>query len=109
MADIKLESLTKADLIWVINQMRLEPLGDHRFRRAMIELEHQREMDRIDEVDRQLEISIEANKQAADILRPYDGQRIVDIPHAVLEQADKCRIRGDVAFKKYLKLTEVSS
>lgn len=107
MTDVKLESLTKADLIWVITRMRNEPLGESRFQRAMVDLESRREMERINEADRQLGISIEARKQAVDILRPYDGQRIVDIPFEVMEQVDKCSKQAERAYKAYLRLSNV--
>lgn len=108
MADIKLESLSKVDLIWLIRRMQQWPMGDSAYRHAVTDLECKKNMERINEADRLLGISIEANKQVADILRPYDGQRMVDIPLAVLEQADKCSKRAERAYKTYLKLSEAN-
>ena len=105
MADIKLTDLTKVDLIWLINRIRRDPVGDFRVSRALLDLEERQEMARIDEADRQLGIVCDARMQSAELLRPYEGKCIADIPLSVCAQVDELEKKRKSAWQKYLRLT----
>lgn len=102
----KLERPSKADLVWVIN--RMTALGqDHYLKIALNDLWYKNEKQRIAKAESFSHLAAEKRKAYIDLLAPYDGMRLVDIPLDVLEQADSLMKQAQQADKAYCKLMEI--
>lgn len=100
---ITLSECTKEDLLWIIERMSVLR-GDYYLEKALNELWYEKEMKRIDEADKQAVIADQKRREYISLLAPYKGKHILDIPHNVLEKADKAMKAAKEADKKYAKL-----
>ena len=84
-----LKDCTKAELLWIIDRLRNRGLYrlDTIIAIALNDLEYQREQKKLDEADRLNEESARLRQQAAELLTPYEGKPILDIPADVLDHA----------------------
>lgn len=92
-----LNDLTKADLVWLINRMKMYCCGSREYDRAMDDLMGK-------EMDRQAQIAHDARVAYCDLLKPYDGKRLIDIPLDVAKKADAAMRRAQAADRKWYKL-----
>lgn len=106
---MKLKDCTKAELLWVIEQAERLSLSDisYYIDRALNDLEYKREMDRIEKAKELAEISHKAAMEYVDIMKPYEGQKIIDIPIEVLKKADSALKRSRDANQKWAKLMQI--
>ncbi len=108
---MKLEELSKADLIWVVKRLLLMCcLGNekHYLKRALNDLEYEKERQRLDEAHKLMEDTNEKRRELAAMLAPYSGKPLSSIPSAVLDQAGQLEVQICKADRKWLKLMEVS-
>ena len=99
-----LEQCSKTDLLWIINRMRMYSLGEHALNRALADLKYQKEKARIDEADQYAKL-VDAKRRAyIDLLKPYDGMKLCDIPLHVLEKAAELQKQAEAADQKWAKL-----
>ena len=77
-----LKDCTKAELLWIIDRLRNRGLYrlDTIISIALNDLEYQREQKKLDEADRLNEESARLRQQAAELLTPYEGKSILDVP-----------------------------
>lgn len=81
-----LKKYTKEELIWLIENV--DGFGwERRIGEVLIELEHRRAMKKLDEADRHAKKAHAARERYIEIMRPYEGRRISDIPIGVLDKA----------------------
>lgn len=102
-----LNKFSKADLIWIVNralQMASLTNSEYYLKRAISDLGFQREKERIESAERFAEIADAKRKQYIELLSNYDGQRLVDIPIEVLEEADHLMKEAEAADSKWAKL-----
>lgn len=88
--ELSLGDCTKADLIWIIKrvlQMTTLNNADYYINRALSDLSFEKEKKTIDEAEKIAEQSKQKWQEYIDILAPYDGKPIRDIPLDVLERA----------------------
>ena len=84
-----LTSCTKEELIFVIERLQLyNPSQSHFVQRALNDVEMRREEKKIDEAERISAYSFQKRQEYIDLLAPYEGKRLVDIPASVLKKAD---------------------
>lgn len=107
---MKLKDCTKSELIWVIEQAERHSLSDisHYIEMALNDLKYKRDMERIEKAKEQAEISNKAAMEYVEILKPYEGQKIIDIPIEVLEKADSALKRSSKANQKWAKLMGIN-
>lgn len=103
---MELKDCTKADLLWVIDRATKCSLGDigYWIEQALCDLECKKEYDRIEKTKELLETSFKARQEYCDLLKPYEGEPILDVPLEVLKKADSALKRSREADKKYCKL-----
>lgn len=103
---MKLKDCTKAELFWVIDHVIKNSLGDisYLIDRALCDLEYKKKADRIEKAKELSEISFKASQEYCDLLKPYEGKKLLDVPLEVLEKADSALKRSREADKKYCKL-----
>ena len=102
-----LAQCTKEDLIWVINrllQMCCFYQKDYYLSHALSDLHYHKEKARIDEAEKIGKIADAKQQEYIEIMRPYDGKRLADIPLDVLEKASQALSEADAAEKKFMKL-----
>lgn len=101
-----LNKLTKADLIWVIQRVctAMGADGDIRLSRAIVELDYQREKERIEQAEEAAQRAATARKRIIEILGPYDGMRFMEIPTEALERAAEAEEEAAAADKEWEKI-----
>ena len=104
-----LKGCTKAELLWLIDWMCTHSMFRHdiEIERALNALELEREQKRLDEADRLNEESARLRQQAAELLTPYEGKPVLDIPADVLDHAAALQEEAQMLDKKWCKLMKV--
>lgn len=83
-----LEKYSKADLIWVINQLcKFRFLAEYHVRAALNELDYRKEMELLEAADRYTDLAFRKKKEYVELMKPYEGKPIKDIPKDVLNRA----------------------
>lgn len=99
-----LKKYTKDDLIWIIKRLFTQPIGSIQLSRAVSDLEFEKEKQRLAETDKYAHISDDKRRQCIDLLKRYDGWRLIDIPIDVLKKADRLMREAQDADAKWSKL-----
>ena len=104
-----LKGCTKAELLWIIDRLRNHGLYrlDTIISIALNDLEYQREQKKLDEADRLNEESARLRQQAAELLTPYEGKSILDVPADVLDHAAALQEEAQMLDKKWCKLMKL--
>lgn len=101
-----LEKYSKEDLIWIIK--RMSAFGDNwSLGSALRELEYTKDMERIREAEKIAKQSHKLWQEYIDLLMPYDGKSINEIPIDVLEKASAAMKQAQSLDKKWNKLMGV--
>lgn len=100
---VNLSKYSKEDLIWIIEYF-IKWHGDFYIERAISELKYKKDIDRIHEAEKYSKTANEKRIAYCDLLAPYDGKPLKDIPLAVLNKAEKLMKEAQAADKKYMKL-----
>ena len=86
---MKLKDCTKDELIFVIERLQLyNPSQKHFIFRALNDVEMWREEKKSDEAKKVSAYAHKKRQEYIDLLAPYEGKRLGDIPTSVLERAD---------------------
>lgn len=103
---MNLSKCTKSELLFIIERLKKDSLVnvDLYIERYLIDLEYKRELDSLEKQKKQYDIEIEGIKKCIDLLKPYEGKKIVDIPDAILKEASEALEKSKKANKKYAKL-----
>ena len=83
---MNLEKYTKSELIEAIEMLTGGSRSE--LERCLYCIDENRVKTLCDEADRLNKMSAEASQQYIDILKPYNGKRIIEIPLDVMEKAD---------------------
>ena len=102
-----LSQCSKADLIWIINRLAQGPGGRHQVSSALAHLEYQKSMEAIDKADAAAKLAYEKRQQYIDLLAPYTGMSIADIPTDILEKAADLIAVAENADKQWEKLMNI--
>lgn len=104
---MNLSDCTKADLLWIIKTMCKYDLSDLSLQRALNDLEWEKERDRLARADQALQASSAASQRYIELMAPYDGASLMDVPMDVLKQADAALAESHAANKQWAKLMGV--
>lgn len=104
---MNLSDCTKADLLWIIKTMCKYDLFDRNLRLALNDLEYEKERERFDRADQALRASSVATQRYIELLKPYEGTPLMEVPMDVLEQADVALAESRAANKQWAKLMGV--
>lgn len=84
---MKLKDCTKAELIFVIKRLQLYSLSDgHYIQLALRDVGEERERKKMDEARKAADYAFQKRQEYIDLLAPYEGKRLVDIPDSVLKK-----------------------
>lgn len=106
-----LAQCTKDDLLWLIDrilQMCCLNQREYYLARALEDLRYHKEKARIAEAEKFSKIADAKREEYLEILRPYDGKKLTEVPLSVLEKADRARAAADAAERKFVKLVGLS-
>ncbi len=104
-----LKDCTKEELIFVINKLQLYNLSnEHYIQLALRDVEAERDRRKFDEAKRLSDYSFQKRQEYIDLLTPYEGKRLVDIPASVLEKADVAIREAQKADCKWNKIMGIS-
>lgn len=103
-----LSQCSNADLIWIINRLAQGPGGRHQVSSALADLAYQKSMEAIDEADAAAKLAYEKRQQYIDLLAPYTGMKIADIPTDILEKASDLMTAAENADKQWEKLMNIA-
>ena len=104
---MKLSDCTKADLLWIIKQIYKDDLSDHRLQWALNDLEYEKERERLDRADQARQAASAASQRYIELMAPYDGASLTDVPKDVLQKADAAMAESRAANKQWAKLMGV--
>ena len=104
---MKLSDCTKADLLWIIKTMCKYDLSALSLQRALNDLEWEKERDRLARADQALQASSAAYQRYIELIKPYEGMPLTDVPMDVLKQADAAMAESRAANKQWAKLMGV--
>ena len=104
-----LKDCTKAELLWIIDRLRNHGLYrlDTIIAIALNDLEYQRKQKKLDEADRLNEESARLRQQAAELLTPYEGKSILDVPADVFDHASAILEEAQTLDKKWNRLMKL--
>lgn len=87
-----LQQCTKAELIGIIDKLkrRLLRFGDAYLTEALAEVERDRELSRISEAAKHSAASYASMLRYIELLKPFEGKNIADIPFDVVYEAREC-------------------
>lgn len=104
---MKLSDCTKADLLWIIKTMCKYDLSDRNLRLALNDLEYEKEQERLARADQALQASSAASQRYVELLKPYEGMPLIEVPMDVLKQADAALAESHAANMQWAKLMGV--
>ena len=106
-----LAQCTKDDLLWLIDrilQMCCFHQKDYYLARALEDLRYHKEKARIAEAEKFGKIADAKLQEYIEIMRPYDGRKLTDIPLPILEKARQALADADAAERKFARLISLS-
>lgn len=106
---MNLSDCTKADLLWIIKTMCKYDLSDLSLQWALNDLEWEKERDRLARADQALQASSAAYQRYMELMAPYDGASLTDVPKDVLQKADAAMAESRAANKQWAKLMGVKT
>ena len=99
-----LKQCTKAELLWVIDRVCKHNLSDWAVKVALRDLELEKIRKSTDEADRLAQLAHDKRMEYVELMKPYDGWKIIDIPPDVLKKAQAAMDQAQEADRKWDKL-----
>lgn len=102
-----LQQCTKAELLWVIDRACKHNLYDWAIKSALNDLKLEKIRKSMDEADRLAQLAHDKRMEYVELMKPYDGWKIIDIPMDVLKKAQAALDAAQEADRKWDKLMGV--
>ena len=99
-----LSQYTKADLLWIINRAYQLGLDEIYIRRALGDLKQKHFNENLEEADQLNALAHDKRMEYINLMGPYEGWKIKDIPLEVLEKADAALREAGEADRKWRRL-----
>ena len=103
----KLRKLSKEELIWCILKFEKLSLGWPSLNAILADLKFKKDMDKIDRCDMLAKKAHDKRMEYCELLKPYDGKLIVEIPQQILDQAAELLREADAADKEWFRLSGI--
>lgn len=97
----RLQRLTKAELIWVIQELERRSLVMSDLPFILRDLEIRKLEKQGQEADKLLHIAAENRMAYCTLMKPYEGKRLVDIPQETIEKASRLLEEAAEAGRKW--------
>ena len=101
-----LKDCTKEELLFVIKRLQFYMLSgsDHYVKIALCDVEERRDEKKNKEAQRLLALAHQKRQEYIDLLSPYEGRRLLDIPDSVFARADAAMKEAQAADRKWNRL-----
>lgn len=100
-----LKDCTKEELIFVIKRFQFYSLSnDHYVQRALGDVEEEREARKLSEARRLSALQNQKMQEYISLMRPYDGEPLMDVPEDVFVRADAALQEARAADMKWRRL-----
>lgn len=100
-----LRDCTKEELIFVIKRLQFYSLSnDHCVRRALCDVEEERERRRLEEARRLADVRLQNLQQYNELLGAYEGKPLAEIPQDVRDRAGAALEQYEAADRKWMRL-----
>lgn len=101
-----LSECTKADLLWIIKRIEYRYLseGEYAVKRALGELALEKQQQIYDEAEKLAEAANQRRQQYIELIEPYVGMRLSEIPLHVLEKGAALIQEAEAFDEKWNKL-----
>lgn len=104
---MNLSDCTKADLLWIIKTMCKYDLSERSLRLALRDQEYKKEQEQLDRADQLVKTARDASQRYIELLKPYEGMPLIEVPMDVLKQADAALAESHAANMQWAKLMGV--
>ena len=101
---VNLSKYTKADLLWIINRACQFGLDEIYIQWALNDLEQKHFNEKLEEADRLAALARDQRMEYINLMEPYEGWKIKDIPLEVLNKANAAMQEAQEADRKWEKL-----
>lgn len=101
---VNLSKYTKAELIWLIDLACRFGLDEIYILQAKQSLEREREQKTLKEADQLSHLAYNKRMEYIELMKPYEGWKIKDIPLEVLNKANAAMQEAQEADRKWEKL-----
>lgn len=104
----KLRKLSKDDLIWCILEMEKHSLGHPSISSILSDLEYKKTKDNINRCEKLAKQVHEKRMAYNDLITPYVGKPIADIPEQVFDKAVELLREAEAADKEWFRLSGIA-
>lgn len=103
---LALKDCTKAELMFIIKQFKFHcgSSGEYYLIRALNDVDIQRQKKRCDAADRLSDFSYRKRQEYIELLSPYEGVPLSDIPLSTLKAAEAAMKKAQAADRKWASL-----
>ena len=103
----KLRKLSKGDLIWCILEFEKRSFGRPSLGDILAKLKYKKDMDNIDLCEMLSKKAHDKRMEYCELIKPYDGKLIAEIPQQVLDQAAELLREAEAADKEWFRLSGI--
>lgn len=103
----KLRKLSKSDLIWCILEYEKHNLGWLSVDSILADLNHKKTMDNINRCEKLAKQAHEKRIAYNDLIAPYVGKPITDMPNQVFDRAVELLREAEAADKEWFRLSGI--
>lgn len=103
----KLRKLSKEELIWCILEYEKHNLGWPSVDTILAELQYKKDKENIDRRKMLSKKAHDKRMEYCELLKPYDGKLIAEIPQQVLDQAAELLREAEAADKEWFRLSGI--
>lgn len=103
----KLRKLSKDDLIWCILEMEKHSLGHPSISSILSDIEYKKTLDNIECCKKLERKAYEKTMAYYDLLAPYEGKPLSEIPQPIFDQAIKLIQEAEAADKEWFRLSGI--
>lgn len=103
----KLRKLSKDELIWCILEMEKHNLGRPSIDMILCDLAYKQELDNIDRCAKLAEQAHEKRMAYNELIEPYVGKSLTEIPNQVFDRAVKLLREAEAADKEWFRLSGI--
>lgn len=103
----KLQKLSKADLIWCILEYEKHNLGWPSVSAILADLKYKKDIEKIDRCEKLAKQSHEKRLAYNDLIAPYVGKPVAEVPKPVFDQAVELLREAEAADEEWYRLSGI--
>lgn len=105
-----LKQCTKEELLEIFARLKKQhPSSEWYIERILIDLHKERELKEIAQAENWAKISHEARTQYAELVKPYTGKKLTDVPIEIINKAEELLQTAQRADREYNRLMHIAT